>query len=157
MALSILALVFIVIFTADDMVWQTMREIKPAFLFLAFSSLLCALLVRSFKIRYLANSMDPDIKLSQVLGITFVYHFVNNVTPFTFGGIPAQIYLLSRRKLSPGQATAISVIEGAFTWGLYAVLGAILLLVKSEPGLILPDMVVRASLGTLSIATIIFS
>ena len=73
--------------------------------------------------------MDPDIKLSQVLGITFVYHFVNNVTLY-FRGYPGSNLSSFQEEIVTGQATAISVIEGAFTWGLYAVLGAILLLVK---------------------------
>ena len=62
---------------------------------------------------YVLKSIDVTVPLKHMLSLAFINIFVSNITPSATGGGFAQIYLLNKRGVSIGAATAGSSIRTA--------------------------------------------
>lgn len=74
-------------------------------------ALLIAWFSKAFRIYVIARGMGEKIGLGHCFQIYLATCFVSHVTPFNAGGTPLQIYLLHKKGLSLGKATAVTTID----------------------------------------------
>ena len=95
-----------------------------------------------------------------MLRINLATHFTGNVTPFSSGGVPTQIFLLCQNGIKPGKASAIVTIRVIMTTLLFTLVSPILLFfyyAKFPAGLLHRVIIMAIPLACLlSIALIIF-
>ncbi len=91
------------------------------------------LLMRACRVALLVRQLGRRVSFPHMVRIILVNTFLSTVTPFTAGGIPAQVYLLSRYGLSVAEASSIAFLEGAYTWFFFVVfVGPLILLLPPE-------------------------
>lgn len=74
-------------------------------------ALIIVWLSKVFRIYVIAQGMGEKIGLGHCFQIYLATCFVSHVTPFNAGGTPVQIYLLHKKGLSLGKATAVTTID----------------------------------------------
>lgn len=87
-------------------------------------ALLIVWLSKAFRIYVITLGMGQKITLGHCLQIYMATCFVSHVTPFNAGGTPLQIYLLHKKGLSLGKATAVTAID----LGLHSIMYLIILI-----------------------------
>ncbi|MBE3582811.1 MAG: flippase-like domain-containing protein [Limnochordaceae bacterium] len=110
-ALGAISLVVIVYLTTGRNVWQLVQQATLQSLVLGAVAIVCAWLMRAIRFRLLLRPLHRRIGLFRLLQIYLATTFVSHVTPTTTGGLPLQIYLFSREKLSIGEATALTGLD----------------------------------------------
>jgi len=90
--------------------------ISLGFLTLPVIALLCVLLVMCFlfdTLRFycILKTLRIKIPFTYMIKLSFINIFVSNITPFATGGGFAQIYLISKKNIPVGNATAASSIR----------------------------------------------
>lgn len=105
--------------------WSTLNY--WAFL-VAFIALIGSWLIETIRIRLIASGLGDQISFRKVLGINLATAFSGNVTPFSSGGVPTQIYLLCKNGIQPGKSSAIVTIRVIFTTLLFTLLSPLLLI-----------------------------
>lgn len=88
-----------------------LRGLNFGFLGLGFLALLIAWFSKAFRIYVIVRGMGEKIGLGHCFQIYLATCFVSHVTPFNAGGTPLQIYLLHKKGLSLGKATAVTTID----------------------------------------------
>lgn len=88
-----------------------LKSLNFGFLGLGFIALLIAWFSKAFRIYVIARGMGETIGLGPCFQIYLATCFVSHVTPFNAGGTPLQIYLLHKKGLSLGKATAVTTID----------------------------------------------
>lgn len=90
-------------------------RIHPLWLGAATAAMVAAWWLRALRIALLAHALGHRLPVSRALRYYLISCFVAHVTPSSSGGGPALVYLLSREGLAVGRATALVVVESAFT------------------------------------------
>ncbi len=87
------------------------KSLNFGFLGIGLLALLIAWFSKAFRIYIIAQGMGEKISLGHCFQIYLATCFVSHVTPFNAGGTPLQIYLLHKKGLSLGKATAVTTID----------------------------------------------
>lgn len=95
---------------------------------LAILSLLLSWLAEGLRVKLIAGGLGERISFIKLFGINLASSFTGNVTPFSSGGVPTQIFLLCRNGLTPGKAGALVTIRMVVTTLLFTIVSPFLIL-----------------------------
>ena len=95
--------------------WRSIFYFNPETIFLLLILVIASWLVEALRVKLIAVTLDEKIGFANILRINMVGLFTGNITPFTSGSVPAQVYLLHRLGISLGKATAIVTTRMVFT------------------------------------------
>lgn len=124
---SLLTIVVLLFSSATSDTWQGLLYFKPKMIFFLFGLVLCSWLVEGTRVKLIAGTLGEKISLLDILRINLVGFFTGNITPFTSGSVPAQVYLLHRKGVSVGKATAIVTSRIVFSSLIFITGGSTLL------------------------------
>ena len=122
-----LTIVVLLFSSATSDTWQGLLYFKPKMIFFLFGLVLRSWLVEGTRVKLIAGTLGEKISLLDILRINLVGFFTGNITPFTSGSVPAQVYLLHRKGVSVGKATAIVTSRIVFSSLIFITGGSTLL------------------------------
>lgn len=108
---SIIGLVFISKEIVKDSLEYDLTNLNFTILGLGLLSLVIVWLSKAYRIYALARGMGEKISLRHCFRIYLATCFISHITPFNAGGTPLQIYLLHKKGIGIGKATAITTID----------------------------------------------
>ncbi|MCD6236699.1 MAG: flippase-like domain-containing protein [Thermoplasmata archaeon] len=116
LSISIAVIFAILLFTIDENTILSLRRIKPQFLLLALLLQVSTWFLWSIRISTMAKMISSEHRLSirESMSIVIANLFLAAITPSMAGGEPVRIHLLSKKGLSGGCATAITLGERVF-------------------------------------------
>lgn len=91
--------------------WPKLNQLNWPALGLACLSLLFSWLAEGLRVKMIAYGLGERIPFIKICGINLASSFTGNVTPFSSGGVPTQIFLLCKNGLTPGKAGALVSIR----------------------------------------------
>lgn len=115
LAVSLLVSGVLLLTTLDGRTWAGVLQFNPISMIVAALMLSGSWVVEALRIQLLSKMMGGRIRLWDAILITLATFFSSNVTPFTSGGPPTQVFLLHRQGLSVGKATAVVSIRVALS------------------------------------------
>ncbi len=121
------AAIFFFLFRETDLK-SFIHRLNPFYLFLLFVLLFLVWLFDAMKFYLVVRLSGGKVSFIRSFEIVLASIFGSNITPFYSGGIPTQVYFLSKFAESVGKATAISVLYMILTLIVYLVFSVILLL-----------------------------
>lgn len=108
-------ILFLLTFSKDTLV--ALREINPVYFILLFIAWLIYAISDGLKLKFLALSVsEKNIDLLTAIKTIQIGIFLAAVVPFQVAGLPVQIYILSRRGISPGKGAAILTMRGIVSY-----------------------------------------
>ncbi|MDD2629500.1 MAG: lysylphosphatidylglycerol synthase transmembrane domain-containing protein [Limnochordia bacterium] len=137
---------------------QELGRWDTRFVVLALGSIFVYLIAKALRMAVMVAQFQPNMSFRDLLRISLVYIFVNTVTPFTAGGIPVQVYLLTRYGLSVAEASAVSFLEGVYTWCCFAAIAwpLVFLLPGELRQTVFPWSILALFVATLFAAFVVF-
>jgi uncharacterized protein (TIRG00374 family) len=112
LAISFLVTAILLIFTMRDETWMGMKEIRPLYLVAAFLLSMAHHYFDCIRLQVLTWATGTRIGFMRAAEFTFGGLFLGAVTPFQSGGIPLQIYILTKEGMSVGQGSAVLIMRG---------------------------------------------
>jgi uncharacterized protein (TIRG00374 family) len=112
---SLLTLTYLFFHSATPDTWRSIFYFNPETIFLLLILVIASWLVEALRVKLIAATLDEKIGFANILRINMVGLFTGNITPFTSGSVPAQVYLLHQLGISLGKATAIVTTRMVFT------------------------------------------
>jgi len=112
---SLLTMVLLFFYSATPDTWQGLLYFEPKMILYLFGLVLFSWLVEGTRVKLIAGTLGEKISFTDILRINLVGLFTGNITPFTSGSVPAQVYLFHRKGISVGKATAIVTSRMVFT------------------------------------------
>lgn len=110
--LGIFALLAIVYVTSGRDLASVVRNATLLSLVLGAAFIVTAWLMRAVRFWLLLRRIGRRARVFSLLQIYLATTFLSHVTPFTTGGLPLQVYLLSKRHgLTLGEATAVTGLD----------------------------------------------
>ncbi|MBA3925943.1 lysylphosphatidylglycerol synthase transmembrane domain-containing protein [Listeria rustica] len=102
-------------FQFRDVKWSTvfdvLKHVNLVYIGIACLAMFLYWWLEAVVLHRFAKQADPTLKLRTSFRITMIGQFFNSVTPFASGGQPAQLYLLTRRKIDIGLASSVLLIK----------------------------------------------
>jgi uncharacterized protein (TIRG00374 family) len=83
---------------------------------------------KSFRMYSIGRGMGIEIRLSYYLQLYLATCFISHVTPFNSGGTPLQVYLLHKKGVTLGRATALTVVDLGLNTAMFLILIPVALL-----------------------------
>lgn len=121
----------VVALTASRETWRDLSRVRIGWLAVAVGLWLVAVLADGTRLAVLSwagpHRMNPLLAVEVLL----IGYFMAAVTPFQFGGLPLQLYLMNRRGIPPGRASAVLLARGII---FYLLLFAVAPLVAMQLG-----------------------
>ncbi|MDY6865938.1 MAG: lysylphosphatidylglycerol synthase transmembrane domain-containing protein, partial [Halobacteriota archaeon] len=114
LSISIVAIIVILIFTIDDETIESLASIRPEFLIISMLVYLLSILTWSLRIKVISEGIGDRISLRECTTILMSSLFAAAITPSKAGGEPVRIILMSRDRMSVGDATAVILGERIF-------------------------------------------
>lgn len=108
---SIIGLVFISKEIVKDSLEYDLTNLNFTILGLGLLSLIIVWLSKAYRIYALAGGMGEKISLRYCFQIHLATCFISHITPFNAGGAPLQIYLLHKKGIGIGKATAVTTMD----------------------------------------------
>ncbi|NLY89873.1 MAG: flippase-like domain-containing protein [Firmicutes bacterium] len=112
---SLLTLTFLFFHSATPDTWRSIFYFNPETIFLLLILVISSWLVEALRVKLIAGTLGEKVGFLNILRINMVGLFTGNITPFTSGSVPAQVYLFHRLGVSLGKATAIVTTRMVFT------------------------------------------
>lgn len=112
---SLATLTFLFFHSATPDTWRSIFYFNPETIFLLLILVIASWLVEALRVKLIAGTLGEKVGFSNILRINMVGLFTGNITPFTSGSVPAQVYLFHRLGVSLGKATAIVTTRMVFT------------------------------------------
>ncbi|HET8686847.1 MAG TPA: lysylphosphatidylglycerol synthase transmembrane domain-containing protein, partial [Methanosarcina sp.] len=109
--ISIISIVFVLIFTLDKTTTEVVREIRPGYILAALGIHLFSFVIWGLRIRSMSSALGHKIDLKTSIEMVISGTFVAALTPSSIGGEPLRIHLLRQKKMPVGQATAVILGE----------------------------------------------
>lgn len=124
---SLLTLVILFFASTSSLTWRTLSSFNPmAMLFLGLLVIL-SWVVEGLRVQLIGRVLGERLSLRKILGINMATLFSGNITPFTSGGAPTQVFLLHRSGVSLGKATAMVTLRMALSTLFFTIGGPILI------------------------------
>lgn len=118
MTITILTLLLIFVFTLKDAskesILSIFKNIKIEYLLLALLLWVAGIMIDGLRVQVLTRGIGKKISLLTGIEIIVSGIFLATVTPFQTGGLPVQLYILHKNKISPGEGTVILLFRGIF-------------------------------------------
>lgn len=121
---SIIGLVLISEEIVKDSLEFDVTELNFTSLGLGFFSLIIVWLSKAYRVYAIVRGMGEKISLRHCFQIYLATCFISHITPFNAGGTPLQIYLLHKKGIGIGKATAVTTID----LGLHSIVYIIILI-----------------------------
>jgi uncharacterized protein (TIRG00374 family) len=121
-----IVVIFLFIFRETDLT-NLIKRINFFYLFLLSLLLIGVWFFNTLKFYMIVKFSGGKVSFKKSFEIVLASVFGSNITPFYSGGIPTQVYFLSKFAESIGRATAISVLYMILTLLIYLVFSVILL------------------------------
>ena len=102
--ITIVTLTLLLIFTVSDETLNSLKKMQPIYFLLAFAALCIYYYLDAVKIKVLGKALSHDLSISLGLDIIISGIFLAAVTPFQTGGLPVQLYVLNKNKVSYGES-----------------------------------------------------
>jgi len=110
--ISIVIIVLILIFTTDTRTWDALLTLKWEYIFYVILLNMLSWVWSGIRYSIMINGIaDSKLNLIEALQIHLAYYFASSITPSAAGGEPLEIYLLSKKNIKVGQATALSLFR----------------------------------------------
>ncbi len=123
--LSVVAIVILVSYSAAPETWVSLCQIKINFLLMALLCLVSMWLLEGVGFGLLIHGVGKFIPFLSLVRIFLASNFVGFVTPFGSGGVPAQIYLLTKKGLSAGESTAVVSTRALLSSWFFGIIGPV--------------------------------
>ncbi len=91
--------------------FRSLKNIKGEYLLLAIGIHVLALFLWGMRLKVLTHAIGEDIGLFESMNVIIPSLFAACITPSKFGGEPVRIYLLNKKGIPVGDATAVVVGE----------------------------------------------
>lgn len=127
-SLGVLAIAGIMFFTFDTSTLDALKRISPFYLVLAILAVVLSWFFSAAAFFILTKAIKSPISMVASGKVYLGGSFFGFITPFGSGLMPTQVYLLSKEKLSPGQATAVTGARAMTASWLFAFLGLMILI-----------------------------
>jgi uncharacterized protein (TIRG00374 family) len=108
---SIISFYFIFQVVAKISFKQSFIGIHWVYIGLGFISLFLMWLAKALRMYSIGRGMGLHIRFLFFLQLYLATCFISHVTPFNSGGTPLQIYILHKKGISIGEATALTVVD----------------------------------------------
>ena len=127
--LIIISIVILLIVLKDDFnnIILTLKHIDLKFIILAIILYFLSIGIKGF-VNYLIINDKSKITLKEAIKHNVIIQFFNGITPFSTGGQPMEVYLLTEHKISVSQATDYTVQSFIFYQIALVICGAIAVL-----------------------------
>ena len=110
---SIAIMAVTVIVTTDDETWQGVLSFGIWLVALLFVAEFLRMALESLALRVLVNgTQDEKITAIEAFELTIEGYFVGQLMPISGAGVPYQGFLLTRKGVRPGWATAVVLVKG---------------------------------------------
>jgi uncharacterized protein (TIRG00374 family) len=127
LSVSLLTIMFLLVRTTSAKTWLSLLTFKPAGLLLVAALVFGSWLIEGLRVQLIGRALGEKLPLRTILGINLATLFSGNITPFTSGGAPTQVYFLHRSGFSLGKATAVVTIRMALSTLFFTIGGPILI------------------------------
>ncbi|MBZ9686174.1 flippase-like domain-containing protein [Clostridium estertheticum] len=108
---SYLSVVFIEKHFSGNISFYAFKSLSPIILLALVILLFLYFLLDALRFLYVLRSLQIEVTLGYLVKLAFINMFLSNITPFATGGAFAQIYFLSKKDISIGDATAATTIK----------------------------------------------
>lgn len=126
--LGVLAITVIIALTFNKRTLGALAKIDITFLFLAILAMILSWIFSALPFYILTRVVRQPISFASSLFVYLGGSFFGLVTPFGSGLIPAQVFILTGNRLSPGQAAAVTGSRATISSWLFVLLGAAIFL-----------------------------
>ena len=117
----------------------TSKSFSPIILLGLGILLIFYFLLDALRFLYVLKTLQIDVTLGYLVKLAFINMFLSNITPFATGGAFAQIYFLSKKDISIGDATAATTIKTALPIIFFFITTPIVLIVDKNLFKIVPS------------------
>jgi uncharacterized protein (TIRG00374 family) len=148
--LGIIAAAILVATTFNRQTIVALLRINPIFLFYAICFLVVSWIFSGLPFYVLTRIVGKPIDFSSSMLVYLAGSFFGFVTPFGSGLLPTQIFIMNKKGLSVGQATAVASARATVSSWLFVVLGATIYLAYRKT---LPPVAVNVLIGIVILAT----
>lgn len=126
--LAIISSFFLLASSISSGNWPNLKKLNYPALGLACLSLILSWLAEGLRIKMIAYGLGERISFIKLFNINLASSFTGNVTPFSSGGVPTQIFLLCKNGLTPGKAGALVTIRIVISTLLFTIVSPFLIL-----------------------------
>lgn len=107
--LLIITIIVLFLLLKDNfiLVFKNLSSINLFWIFIAISCVVIYWLLQSMSIHMMAQKYSKKITFKTVFFQTLITQFFNGVTPFSTGGQPMAIYMLTEEDIKPAHATSV--------------------------------------------------
>jgi len=123
LGISIITVLILLLYTIDEETFEYLGQLKPAYLYLALMVTISMWLIEALRIWIIAHALKDDLSYKSSLMVFLAGSFASNITPFTSGGGPLQIYLIHREGVSLTNSTVNVMIRFVLRLVFFAVMG----------------------------------
>lgn len=109
--ISILSIIFILVFTLDTTTTAVIRDIRPGYILAALVIHIFSFVIWGLRIKSMTGALGHKIDLLRSFEIVVSGTFVAALTPSSIGGEPLRIHFLMQDHMPIGQATAVILGE----------------------------------------------
>lgn len=126
--ISSLVFILILIFTTDNRTWKAITSINAKYIIYVILLNILSWIWAAIRYQILINGIEGiELSLIESLQIHLSYYFASSITPSSAGGEPLEIYLLSKKNIKVGQATAVSLFRYVINTLTFAIASPIIL------------------------------
>ena len=136
--ISYLSLVAVYHIASDRTAFLSLRIFSPGLFAMMAVLVLIYFAADIFRFYFVLRTMDVRVPLGYMTGLAFVNIFISNITPSATGGGFAQIYLLHKKGVPIGAATAGSSIRTALPIIFFSICTPIILIVDPNISRLIP-------------------
>ena len=122
--LNVVSIALVIIFTKNDQTFGALLSIKPQFLLLTAAIWFCSISCDSIGMIFFVRGTGEKVKLGESYKLSLIRIFFNVITPFSAGGQPFTVYMLTQMGISAGKSSSI-IITRLISLTLCSFLGAI--------------------------------
>jgi uncharacterized protein (TIRG00374 family) len=116
--IGVAAAVVVMAFTASRETLTGLTRIKWYWLAATCVLWLVAAGVDGARLAVLSRATEHRLSIKASIEIIYIGYFMAAVTPFQIGGLPLQLYIMSRWGISPGKSTSVLLVRGVLFYGI---------------------------------------
>ena len=109
--LSMVILLAVMVLTFNEHTIESLKNLNPWFLLLAFCLHMAAMCVWALRIRVMCKSLGYQVPLRHCLNMVCAGQLIASITPSQVGGEPVRIHELYKAKMPIADATAVVLVE----------------------------------------------
>lgn len=111
---------------------EVFSQINVPYLMLALSALAAMIILDALKYLVIMRATDVHQGFGTALSVSLTGKYYDNITPFSSGGQPMQIYQLHKKGIGGGQSSAIIFIKFAFNMTMWLTICLLLMVINRD-------------------------